>query len=414
MGGLVGEHQVGALSDGGLLSRVYATGRVTATAATDELTGGLVATRTNAMIEKSYWDAEATGQEVALGMESDDGLYLATKLTTDEMRGGAAETNMSEFDFEDTWFVVGDMYPQLEWAMKYRRIDRPPEAHLAANASEVDAGTPIRFNASASHDVEEWFASDPGIAEYRWWFGDGNATRGVGPNVTHSYHSGGEYEVTLAAVDSAGNIDAVTKSVSVQSTDGGSDDGDSGSEAPDLEPFVDTVAPAYTYPTGLADEIRVESTVASLTTVKVVKNTSTNYSLALTAPDGSTNVTFYLERGAINVSGDARNLTMYLDGEEHPFVVNESTGSGDSTWIGFNVPNFSTRAVRFTPEPTSSTCLAGVIAGPDGRIGLTEIQQAINYWAEDTAVPGTDGRVIGLTMVQSLINTWAEDDAVTC
>ncbi len=122
--GLVGENQHAASTPGGgLVNETYATGRVTAT---EELTGGLVATETIADIENSYWDTEATGQEVALGMDPDDGNYLAGKLRTVEMQGVAAESNMSDFDFDDTWRTVEGDYPRLQWADGIDDDDEPP------------------------------------------------------------------------------------------------------------------------------------------------------------------------------------------------------------------------------------------------------------------------------------------------
>jgi hypothetical protein len=48
------------------------------------------------------------------------------------------------------------------------------------------------------------------------------------------------------------------------------------------------------------------------------------------------------------------------------------------------------------------------IAGNDYTIGLTEIQTAIDYWAEGKEVPATGGETIGLSQIQELIDYWAE------
>ncbi|MFA1610051.1 GLUG motif-containing protein [Halobellus rubicundus] len=100
----------------------------------------------------------------------------------------------------------------------------------------------------------------------------------------------------------------------------------------------------------LAGQIRVEKSVASSdkTSVDVLRSSSTNYSIAISAPDDAENVTFYLQTQAISASQDIDDLTMYLDGEEQPFVVNKSGGPGQSSWVAFNVPHFSTRTVSFT------------------------------------------------------------------
>jgi len=59
----------------------------------------------NGDVINSYWDVESTGQGQR---DSDEG----TGLTTSEMTGDNAETNMVGFDFNDTWNTT-DMYPIL-------------------------------------------------------------------------------------------------------------------------------------------------------------------------------------------------------------------------------------------------------------------------------------------------------------
>ncbi|MEF8901750.1 MAG: PKD domain-containing protein [Halovenus sp.] len=139
--GLVGENQHAASTPGGgIVNETYATGRVTAT---EELTGGLVATETIAEIENSYWDTEATGQEVALGMDPDDGNYLAGKLRTAEMTGGAAESNMSDFDFDNTWRTVEGDYPRLQWADGIDDVPPPAtETQVTDTPSTADQSPP--------------------------------------------------------------------------------------------------------------------------------------------------------------------------------------------------------------------------------------------------------------------------------
>lgn len=56
-------------------------------------------------------------------------------------------------------------------------------------------------------------ASTPLMALYEWRFGDGSY--GAGPAVTHMYATSGVFPVTLTVVDGAGQVETVTKSVSV-------------------------------------------------------------------------------------------------------------------------------------------------------------------------------------------------------
>ena len=72
----------------------YATGSVEG----DDFVGGLVGAASFSDEIDSYWDTETSGQSTSAGD--------ATGLTTAEMQGSAAETNMDGFDFTNTWNTV--------------------------------------------------------------------------------------------------------------------------------------------------------------------------------------------------------------------------------------------------------------------------------------------------------------------
>jgi hypothetical protein len=69
--------------------------------------------------------------------------------------------------------------------------------------------------------------------------------------------------------------------------------------------------------------------------------------------------------------------------------------------------------VKFLTEKPDK-CVPEAVAGSDGTIDLTEIQQAINWWAEGAEVPDTGGETISLSEIQYLIDTWAEGNTVSC
>jgi hypothetical protein len=94
IGGLIG-------TNNGIASRTYAAGAVTVTGG--GRVGGLVGVG-NGTVTGSYADLNATGQSVSAG---------GTGLTTAEMTGSAAETNLSAFDFATTWQSVPGEYPAL-------------------------------------------------------------------------------------------------------------------------------------------------------------------------------------------------------------------------------------------------------------------------------------------------------------
>ena len=93
VGGLVGQNT-------DTISTSYAVGLVTG----NEDVGGLCTDRfDNGTVTDSYWDTEATGQDTS---GRDDGTEGGTGLTTAEMQGSEAETNMDGFDFANVWSTV--------------------------------------------------------------------------------------------------------------------------------------------------------------------------------------------------------------------------------------------------------------------------------------------------------------------
>jgi len=103
---------VGGLAGGnsGDITESYATGNVTGE--TPPNVGGLVGPGgIGGTVSKSYWDTETTGQ---------DGSGGGTGLTTSEMTGAAATSNMTGFDFTSTWETVTnpDDYPVLAWQVQ--------------------------------------------------------------------------------------------------------------------------------------------------------------------------------------------------------------------------------------------------------------------------------------------------------
>jgi len=110
IGGLIG-------SNGGTVRKSYATGNVSIPS--DFKVGGLVgATSFSGGVTDSYWDTETTGQSTSDG---------GTGLTTSEMTGSAATSNMVAFDFTSTWETVTnpDDYPVLAWQVDTQLFTQP-------------------------------------------------------------------------------------------------------------------------------------------------------------------------------------------------------------------------------------------------------------------------------------------------
>ena len=119
-GSVEGDDRVGGLVglNSDTVTESYATGSVEG----DSNVGGLVGNTFGDEID-SYWDTETTGQSTSDGD--------ATGLTTAEMQGSAAETNMDGFDFSGTWNTVlesdvdatADGYPILLSVDRENQLD---------------------------------------------------------------------------------------------------------------------------------------------------------------------------------------------------------------------------------------------------------------------------------------------------
>jgi len=94
------------------------------------------------------------------------------------------------------------------------RINCAPVADFHTNPSMASVGTPVLFDAKASHDP------DSDQLSYNWTFGDGSSADG--PDPTHTYSSTGNFTVTLTVIDSGTNpgplSDTKSLSISIQPT----------------------------------------------------------------------------------------------------------------------------------------------------------------------------------------------------
>lgn len=101
IGGLVGVN-----IRNGTIHKSYATGSVSGSG---NSIGGLVGNNINSSVTASYWNTQTTGQSQSAGE--------ATALTTVNMTGEAAESNMSALAFGDVWETQPDDYPVLAWQL---------------------------------------------------------------------------------------------------------------------------------------------------------------------------------------------------------------------------------------------------------------------------------------------------------
>ena len=104
-GRVTGSDRVGGFAgfNEGLIQDVFAVGSTTVQ--TGGEVGGLVGSHASGSIRDAYWDVDATGQS------SSDG--PATGLTTTQMTGEAARTNMAGLPFGTVWQIRPNTYPTL-------------------------------------------------------------------------------------------------------------------------------------------------------------------------------------------------------------------------------------------------------------------------------------------------------------
>lgn len=133
-GGLVGYHDAATISQSRALGKVSVAGSLGGIAGnsfdnietsytTAEINGlqgalgdapkegGITGTiENNRIADSTYWDTEATTVSVSDSGDS----AVGTPLTTSEMQGDSASSNMGLLDFESIWRTVPDSYPELE------------------------------------------------------------------------------------------------------------------------------------------------------------------------------------------------------------------------------------------------------------------------------------------------------------
>jgi len=139
IGGLVGDNN-------GQVKSSYATGNVTVEL---DNVGGLVG-RDLGEVTSSYWDVNTTGQSngIGAGFGGETGV---TGLTTAEMKGSAAVSNMDQLDFTSTWDVLtGGDDAALPYPFLRDNTQSPPPGRESLYAG----GTGTATN---PYKITDWF-----------------------------------------------------------------------------------------------------------------------------------------------------------------------------------------------------------------------------------------------------------------
>ena len=356
-----------------------------------ETAGGLAGSARDGLAKDSYWDTNTTGQSTSAGASNEFGLITA------QMTGQAARGNMTGFDFGENWQSRSGDYPVLQ-------ADEPDTPQIDISDSEI---TPSTTTVAESQDYEVSVSVDNLTA------GDETLTGGeidvqleeFQPIDSTDGTSEDDLTIEYSETDVNDGTLTVSKSIAARApgtegprdvyvTDlrrettsgfeyliedaridfdtievgpGGVPGGGSPIPFDETEPLSDS----QTDPDSLAGKFRTEAAVQSETNVTLVENSADTYSLEVTAPDGATGVTFYLQEQAVSSSQDIDNVQLLVDGQQRPFSVIEDAGSSNSPWIRFTISEFSTRTVTFTSSTTH-------VVSADGTGDFETIQAAVD------------------------------------
>ncbi|MFB6211014.1 MAG: PKD domain-containing protein [Halobacteriales archaeon] len=286
--------------------------------------------------------------------------------------------------------------------------DSPPQAAFTSDPSSTNTGETIIFDAGSSTDETN------AIQSYEWDFDGDGQTDATGEAVTHSFTDAGDHEVSLTVTDTGGLSDSTTQTVSVQGGSG-SDDGSNNDEGASSGPFTVQAADISTKPNS---------------TVTVTFTFSNTNGSVLSGP--AVEVTAYPSPWTIANHEDAGATYSDRSGTPTWLWLQVSDGDSKQPTMTFEIPNstspgeYSVTVEGQTADGTTKTDTATItvterqqtksidvaIAGQDGTLSITEIQQAIRYWATASEVPDTGGKTIGIVKVQELIRTWASGGTV--
>lgn len=139
----------------------------------------------------------------------------------------------------------------------------------------------------------------------------------------------GEYQATIATAND-------TATATVQVTDRTNDG-----------PLEGMSPPGETSPDGLADHVRVDAEFADEIDVKRVQDTAQNYSVTVTGPETTEDVTVFLSRERVHSERDIDNVSLWIDGQRAAYEVIETPESNQGPWLSVTLEDFAARTLSF-------------------------------------------------------------------
>ncbi len=265
-----------------------------------------------------------------------------------------------------------------------------PDAALSANRTVVAAGRPVALDAGASTD-------DRAVAGYAWRTSEGS----FGPDAARTvrrFDEPGVYNVTVNVTDRAGNTDTAWTVVSVVSEFGRNL---SATRTIRGSPRVgETVSVSVT--------VETNASVAGPTFAVDVPD-----DLELVAQEADPDATYKpsTDRWLWERAAAGERLTV-----EYTLRVPEDAVATESFRLRGSASGYGQTPVAVGGDTTVevSTCVDRAVAGADGRVSLSEVRRALNWWAEDTPVPETGGTTLSMADAQRYVHLWRTNATVGC
>ena len=258
-----------------------------------------------------------------------------------------------------------------------------PTAEAGSNQT-VSVGNSTSFDGTASTD-------NVGIASYQWEFGDG--TTASSAQVSHTYDTPGNYNVTLTVSDEAGNTDTDTASVIVENDAG----------AATLEASETTTHDQQTAPVSFTLTNTGENETGFILNVSL----PTNWTIQSRDDAGGTwndDENKWLWQRIASGENIKPNLTVAVPKTENgTYKIPAEALNSDSVVATTNA------TIRVADNLTIAEAIDD---NNDGQISDFEVLEAINYWRTAADVPGTGGKSIGDLKILELIELWRNESDI--
>ena len=286
----------------------------------------------------------------------------------------------------------------------------PPTALFTCSPKEPRSGVEAVFDASGSNDI------DGHVVTYSWDFdGDGAFDKTTSnPQVSYTFPSSGEVQVTLAVTDDSGGTDTYTKAIEV----------------------LPSVTAVRTIDTCLPDDVTISGGTVTVT-VTITANTEVH------------GLTLHEEIPAGWTFTPVDNGSATLREASHDWLFMETLKDGDQRAVVYTLTAPTTPLSDHGQEQvsltgnvgSSSPRLSQMVLGEDKvarvdtlpvlvvisrwdteknaidlclppQVGFDQIQYAVSLWISGDEVPYTNGATIDLATMQDLIAYWLTDTSV--